>query len=192
MTSQEALSRAIFQWILPEEGFGLLRDTGKLVRSGWLVFQGHLRLELVGNTLSYIRFIDDFRVFPINNVWTDTGASGFGDDKIYVVQTASKIVERCLLMTTDPGDLVLDPTCGSGTTAAVAENWGRRWITIDTSRVALTLARARLMGAKYEYFLLRDSKAGRRRKPRCRVSRQLPLAIATTSVMGSSTTALHT
>lgn len=118
------------------------------------------RLELIGNTLSYVRFIDDFRVFPTNNVWTDTGASGFGDDKIYVVQTASKIVERCILMTTDPGDLVLDPTCGSGTTAAVAENWGRRWITIDTSRVALTLARARLMGAKYDFFHLKDSKEG--------------------------------
>jgi adenine-specific DNA-methyltransferase len=82
-------------------------------------------------------------------------------DKVYVVQTSQKkIVERCVLMTTDPGDLVLDPTCGSGTTAAVAENWGRRWVTIDTSRVALTLARARLMGAKYDYFVLKDSKAG--------------------------------
>jgi adenine-specific DNA-methyltransferase len=118
------------------------------------------RLQLIGNTLSYVRFIDDFRVFPINNVWTDTGASGFGDEKIYVVQTIPKIIERCVLMTTDPGDLVLDPTCGSGTTAYVAEHWGRRWITIDTSRVALTLARTRLMGAKYDYYLLNDSKEG--------------------------------
>jgi adenine-specific DNA-methyltransferase len=122
------------------------------------------RLQLIGNTLSYVRFIDDFRVFPINNVWTDTGASGFGDEKIYVVQTISKIVERCILMTSDPGDLVLDPTCGSGTTAYVSEQWGRRWITIDTSRVALTLARARLMGAKYDYYLLRDSEDGARRE----------------------------
>jgi len=119
------------------------------------------RLELVGNTLSYVRFIDDFRVFAINNVWADTGASGFGDDKLYVVQTISKIVERCILMTTDPGDLVLDPTCGAGTTATVAEQWGRRWITIDTSRVALALARARLMGARYPYYLLADSAQGR-------------------------------
>ena len=83
------------------------------------------------------------------------------DPKVYVVQTNTKIVERCLLMTTDPGDLVLDPTCGSGTTAFVAERWGRRWITIDTSRVALALARQRLMGAKFPYFLLADSAEGR-------------------------------
>lgn len=119
------------------------------------------RLVLVGNTLTYVRFIDDFRVFPINNIWTDTGASGFGDDKVYVVQTIAKIVERCLLMATDPGDLVLDPTCGSGTTATVAEQWGRRWITIDTSRVALALARTRLMSARYPYYLLADSAEGR-------------------------------
>jgi adenine-specific DNA-methyltransferase len=82
-------------------------------------------------------------------------------DKIFVVQTNTKIVERCMLMTTDPGDLVLDPTCGSGTTAYVAEQWGRRWITIDTSRVALALARQRLMGARYPYYLLADSPEGR-------------------------------
>src|SRR5207244_10432292 len=111
-----------------------------------------------------VRFIDDFRVFPTNNVWNDTGASGFGDDKIYVVQTISKIVERCLLMTTDPGDLVLDPTCGSGTTATVAEQWGRRWITIDTSRVALTLARTRLMAARFPYYLPADSPEGRKKE----------------------------
>jgi len=118
------------------------------------------RLLGIGNTLCYVRYLDDFRVFPIVNNWSDTGVSGFGDPKVYVVQTLSKIVERCLLMTTDPGDLVLDPTCGSGTTAYVAEQWGRRWITIDTSRVALALARARIMGARYPYYLLADSKAG--------------------------------
>ena len=118
------------------------------------------RVELGGRTLSYIRFIDDFEVYPINNIWTDTGASGFGDDKTYVVQTIAKIVERCILMTTDPGDLVLDPTCGSGTTAYVAEQWGRRWITMDTSRVALALARARLMGARYPWYILADSREG--------------------------------
>ena len=117
------------------------------------------RVELSGSTISYVRFHGDFPVFPITDLWTDT-QSGSAMEKVYVVQTSQKIVDRCLLMTTDPGDLVLDPTCGSGTTAHVAEQWGRRWITIDTSRVALTLARARLMGAKYDYYLLRDSKDG--------------------------------
>lgn len=103
---------------------------------------------------------DDFPVQPIDNNWTDTGTGSFTDQKIYIVQTGLKVVERCLQMTTDPGDLVLDPTCGSGTTAYVAEQWGRRWITIDTSRVALALARARVMGARYPYYLLADSKEG--------------------------------
>ena len=96
--------------------------------------------------------------------WLDTGISGFGTEKTYVVQTLPKVVERCILMTTDPGDLVLDPTCGSGTTAYVAEQWGRRWITIDTSRVALALARARVMGARYPYYLLADSPEGQRKE----------------------------
>ena len=119
------------------------------------------RLALLGDTLSYVRYLDDFPVFPFTNVWSDTVTSGFGDPKVYVVQTLSLIVERCLLMATDPGDLVLDPTCGSGTTAYVAEQWGRRWITLDTSRVALALARARIMGARYPYYLLADSRDGR-------------------------------
>ena len=96
----------------------------------------------------------------MGSAWPDTGISGFGDEKLYVVQTLRKVIQRCILMTTDPGDLVLDPTCGSGTTAYVAEQWGRRWITIDTSRVALALARARIMGARYPYYLLADSRAG--------------------------------
>lgn len=95
-----------------------------------------------------------------NNIWVDTQFGAFASDKIYIVQTPRKIIERCLLMTSDPGDLVLDPTCGSGTTAYVAEQWGRRWITIDTSRVALALARARIMGARYPYYLLADSPEG--------------------------------
>jgi len=122
------------------------------------------RLMLIGNTLRYIRYLDDFRVFPLSNEWDDTIISGFGMDKIYVVQTLPKVIERCLLMATDPGDLVLDPTCGSGTTAYVAEQWGRRWITLDTSRVALALARTRLMSARYSYYLLADSPEGRRRE----------------------------
>ena len=107
------------------------------------------RLMLIGNTLRYIRYLDDFQVYPVSNVWEDTVISGFGADKIYVVFTLPKVIERCILMASDPGDLVLDPTCGSGTTAYVAEQWGRRWITIDTSRVALALSRTRLMAARY-------------------------------------------
>ena len=98
---------------------------------------------------------------PLTNIWSDTGGAA---NVIYVVQTGNKVVERCLLMATDTGDLVLDPTCGSGTTAFVAEQWGRRWITIDTSRVALSLARARLTGAKFDYFFLRDSEDGRKKE----------------------------
>jgi len=119
------------------------------------------RMMFVGNTLRYVRYLRDFAVFPITNMWSDTVISGFADPKIYVVQTSPKIIERCILMTTDPGDLVLDPTCGSGTTALVAEHWGRRWITTDTSRVALALARARIMGTKYPYYHLADSPDGR-------------------------------
>ncbi len=118
------------------------------------------RLLGVGRTLTYVRYLDDFPAFPLNNLWDDTTTSGFADPKIYVVQTNSKVIERCIQMTTDPGDLVLDPTCGAGTSAFVAEQWGRRWITADTSRVALGLARTRLMSARYTYYLLADSDAG--------------------------------
>ena len=115
-------------------------------------------------TVQYIRYFDDFGAIPISNLWMDTGTGSFTESKIYVVQTNTKVVERCMLMTSDPGDLVLDPTCGSGTTAYVAEEWGRRWITIDTSRVALALARARIMGARYPYYLLADSPDGQRKE----------------------------
>ena len=116
------------------------------------------RIFLQGNRLRYLRFLDDFPVVPITNNWTDT-VSSF-QEKLFVVQTTPTTVQRCILMATDPGDLVLDPTCGSGTTAYAAEGWGRRWITIDTSRVALALARARVMGARYDYYLLSDSRDG--------------------------------
>lgn len=115
------------------------------------------RVIVVGDTLRYKRMLDDFAVLPLTNVWAEQLSE---QNKTYVVQTAYTVIERCILMTTDPGDLVLDPTCGSGTTAYVAEQWGRRWITIDTSRVALALARARLMGARYPYYLLADSREG--------------------------------
>lgn len=112
------------------------------------------RLMLVGNSMRYIRYLDDFPVNPIDSLWPDTGISGFGDQKVYVVQTTPKAIQRCILMTTDPGDLVLDPTCGSGTTAFVAEQWGRRWITIDTSRIAVNIAKTRLMTATFPYYKL--------------------------------------
>ena len=122
------------------------------------------RLHAVGNSLRYIRKLSDYDVYELNHLWDDVGISGFADPKLYVVQTTPLVVQRCVLMTTDPGDLVLDPTCGSGTTAYVAEQWGRRWITVDTSRVALALARSRVMAARYQYYLLADSPAGRQRE----------------------------
>ncbi|MBT9148867.1 MAG: Modification methylase DpnIIB [Dehalococcoidia bacterium] len=118
------------------------------------------RIMLSASFPNFARFISDYPVTPISNLWDDTATGSFTEDKIFVVQTATKVIERCLLMTTDPGDLVLDPTCGSGTTAYVAEQWGRRWITIDTSRVALALARTRLMSARFPYYLLADSPEG--------------------------------
>jgi adenine-specific DNA-methyltransferase len=135
------------------------------------------RVGQATNSLRYVRFIEDFRAQEIGNVWTDTGTGSFTDEKIYVVQSGTKLVQRCLLMATDPGDLVLDPTCGSGTTAYVAEQWGRRWITIDTSRVALALARARIMGARYPYYLLADSQGGQVKE--AEVTRTAPSSQAT-------------
>lgn len=120
------------------------------------------RILPTGKTISYRKYFDDFAAIGIDNVWSDVsgGITSRADPKVYVVQTSTSIIERCVLMTTDPGDLVLDPTCGSGTAAYVAEQWGRRWITIDTSRVAIALARSRLMGARYPYYLLADSPEG--------------------------------
>ncbi len=129
------------------------------------------RVERRAASIGFVRFADDFPAVPLRNNWTDTGTGSFTDDKVYVVQTGTKIVQRCLLMCTDPGDLVLDPTCGSGTTAYVAEQWGRRWVTIDTSRVALALTRQRLMGARFPYYLLADSGSGRAKERE--VSRRL-------------------
>ena len=114
-----------------------------------------------GRTPRFLRFLDDLALVPKTNVWLDIGGiQSRTDPKVYVVQTATSAVSRCILMTTDPGDLVLDPTCGSGTTAYVAEQWGRRWMTVDTSRVALALARSRIMGARYPYYTLADSPEG--------------------------------
>ena len=131
-------------WKTNENGLNKLARVGRLVKAG--------------NVLRYKRYFDDFYAYPMTANWQDT--TTFMSDKVYVVQTSAKVTQRCILMTTDPGDLVLDPTCGSGTTAYVAEQWGRRWITIDTSRVALALARARIMGARYPYYLLSDNREG--------------------------------
>ncbi len=127
------------------------------------------RIVSTGTTLNRVFFLDDYAAFEYNNVWTDIASP---PDKVYVVQTHATLIERCVLMATDPGDLVLDPTCGSGTTATVAEQWGRRWITIDTSRVALALARARIMGARYPYYLLADSREGQMKE--AEVTRSTP------------------
>jgi adenine-specific DNA-methyltransferase len=140
-------------------------DLAGLRRLGWA-----RRLRPTGRTLQYVRYVDDFPVVPINDRWESVQ---IGTELTYVVQTGPKVIERCILMTTDPGDLVLDPTCGSGTTAYVAEQWGRRWITIDTSRVALALARTRLMAARYPYYLLADSPEGRKKE--AGLTGQMPL-----------------
>ncbi|WP_448545603.1 site-specific DNA-methyltransferase [Roseiflexus sp.] len=139
-------------WSSSEVGMKRVARSGRMKRSRTII--------------NYVRFFDDHPAKAIHNVWMDIGGAvqSRSDPKIYVVQTGLAPIQRCLLMTTDPGDLVLDPTCGSGTTAYVAEQWGRRWITIDTSRVALALARARLMGARYPYYLLADSPEGQRKE----------------------------
>ena len=136
------------------------RSRWKTNARGMTALKAAKRLQATSTGLYYVRMIDDFPAMPIGDQWTDTVIAGFAADKKYVVETSTKVVERCILMTTDPGDLVLDPTCGSGTTAYVAEQWGRRWITTDTSRVALALARTRLMTARYPYYLLADSPEG--------------------------------
>ena len=128
-------------WITSHDGLDRLQKQGRLLSTG--------------TSLRYIRYADDFPGREITNLWTDTAGGRSG--KTYVVETNPKVIQRCILMTSDPGDLVLDPTCGSGTTAYVAEQWGRRWITIDTSRVALALARTRLMSAVYPYYRLEEA-----------------------------------
>ncbi len=138
------------QWATPPSGMARLVKARRVIVSG--------------ASLAYVRLLEDYSVVPVRNIWTDTGTGSFTDPKVYVVQSGTKAVARCILMATDPGDLVLDPTCGSGTTAFVSEQWGRRWITLDTSRVALALARTRLMSARYPFYLLADSPDGRRKE----------------------------
>ncbi|MFV1877786.1 site-specific DNA-methyltransferase [Nioella sp.] len=129
----------------------------KTTQPGLLRLSQAGRIEGTKNTIRYRRFVGDVPMLPMTDRWESTQ---IGTERTYVVQTGTEVIKRCILMTTDPGDLVLDPTCGSGTTAYVAEQWGRRWITIDTSRVAIALARSRLMGARYPYYLLADSPEG--------------------------------
>ena len=133
-------------WKTSQDGLKKLADKGRLIA--------------VGNTLAYVRYVDDFPVTEFNNVWDDTVRSTYAAKKLYVVQTSEKVIQRCILMTTDPGDLILDPTCGSGTTAYVAEQWGRRWITCDTSRVAITLAKQRIMTSLFDYYQLAHPNEG--------------------------------
>jgi len=147
----------VFPVEIPEGTYIPTKGGWKTNREGMERLKDARRLTGAGNTLYYIRYFDDFPAFPYTNLWEDTTTAGFGDPKLYVVQTNTKVIERCMLMATDPGDLVIDPTCGSGTSAYLAEQWGRRWITIDTSRVALALARQRVMGSRFPYYKLAES-----------------------------------
>ena len=164
LTSQSASTTTLFEFVYCRRRFQPSKGGWKTNITGMERLAKTSRLTFSGRTLGFVRPFEDYPYQTFNDIWDDTRQSGFGDEKVYVVQTGTRVIQRCILMTTDPGDLVLDPTCGSGTTAYVAEQWGRRWITIDTSRVALALARARIMGARYPYYLLSDSRDGQVRE----------------------------
>jgi adenine-specific DNA-methyltransferase len=151
-----------FTVIFEGKAYPLAVGTWRTTRSGMARVLKAGRIFATERQIRFKKFFDDFGALALTNFWDDVGGGiqSRSDPKIYVVQTSTKIIERCLLMASDPGDLVLDPTCGSGTTAMVAEQWGRRWITFDTSRVALALARARIMGARYPFYVLADSRDG--------------------------------
>ena len=160
LTSETSSNSTTFDFELAGRKIMLRKGGWKTNKLGMSRLSKAERLFNTKSFVNYKLFFDDFCAVSIPNLWQDTMGTA-EQNKIYVVQTVQKVIQRCLLMATDPGDLVLDPTCGSGTTAYVAEQWGRRWITIDTSRVALALARARIMGARYPYYLLTDSHDGR-------------------------------
>lgn len=161
MTSQRPAQGAdLREFIFRGQSYAPGRGTFKTDLIGLTRLAKASRLVPRDTSISYLRRLDDFPIVPLNNMWLDTRWGFDAQQKRYVVETNRQIVERCLLLSTDPGDLVLDPTCGSGTTAYVAEQWGRRWITIDTSRVALALARTRVMSAVYPYYILADSPEG--------------------------------
>ena len=164
ITSQSASATTLFEYPLAGGSFKPGKGGWKTNFVGMERLRKAQRLTYSGKTLGFVRAFQDFGYQTFADIWDDTRQSGFGDSKVYVVQTATRVIERCILMSSDPGDLVLDPTCGSGSTAFVAEQSGRRWITIDTSRVAIALARSRLMGARYPHYLLTVSTEGQRKE----------------------------
>ncbi len=163
------------------KSFPLSAGTWRTTKAGLMRVIKSDRIIATQKQVRFRKYFDDFGALALTNFWDDAGGGiqSRSDPKIYVVQTNTKVIERCIVMTTDPGDLVLDPTCGSGTSAMVAEQWGRRWITIDTSRVAMALARARIMGARYPYYLLADSRDGQLKEAaisgKCLVASHKPL-----------------
>ena len=177
LTSQSGGVTTRFSYVLQGESFAPGSGGWKTNAIGMTRLHRANRLYVRSTSMNYVRFLQDYGVLPLSSVWEDTAIAGWSEYKVYVVQTARRVIQRCILMTTDPGDLVLDPTCGSGTTAYVAEQWGRRWITIDTSRVALALARARVMGARYPYYLLADSRDGQEKE--AEITRTAPKHAAT-------------
>jgi adenine-specific DNA-methyltransferase len=172
MTSQSASATTSVPFDFEGVTFSPGSGGWKTNQTGFTSLVNANRIMRRDKSLSYVRYLEDFPVVPVSNLWLDTRWGFDAAERIYVVQTNVRVTQRCLLMTTDPGDLVLDPTCGSGTTAYVAEQWGRRWITIDTSRVALALARTRLMAARYPYYVLADSPEGIRKE--AEITGQLP------------------
>jgi len=160
LTSQSGVDKTRFPVVVDGVEYTPRKGVWKTGQQGMERLKVAHRLQGSGNTLSYVRYLDDFNARPLANVWDDTIQSGFGAEKQYVVQTNPRVVARCVLMTTDVGDLVLDPTCGSGTTAFVAEQYGRRWITTDTSRVSLAIARERLLTSRFDQYELADSSRG--------------------------------
>ena len=169
LNSQSGGDKGRFPILHNGQTYTISSGSWKTNETGMRRAQAASRIRSTGKRIGYVRFLDDFPAIPLANLWDDTRGEM---NPIYVVQTSEKVVARCILMASDPGDLVLDPTCGSGTTAMVAEQWGRRWITIDTSRVALALARARIMGARYPFYLLADSRDGQLKE--AEVTRTVP------------------
>jgi adenine-specific DNA-methyltransferase len=160
LTSQSGVDKTRYPVDFDGQTFRPPKGVWKTSEAGMQSLIAARRVILTGDTLKYVRYSDDFCVQSLNNLWEDTVVAGFADPKSYVVQTSTKVVQRCLLMTTDPGDLVFDPTCGSGTTAYVAEQWGRRWITCDVSRVPLALARQRLLTVTFDWHQLKNDERG--------------------------------
>ena len=180
LTSRRKATEAeLFKVEFEGRSFGPTSGTWRTTATGLSRLGKANRLLATAKQLRYRKYFDDFGALALTNFWDDAGGGiqSRSDPKVYVVQTNTKVIERCILMATDPGDLVLDPTCGSGTTAYVAEQWGRRWITLDTSRVALALARARIMGARYPYYLLADSPEGQLKE--AEITRGVPSSLPT-------------